>query len=182
MHLHSRAVLRSQGEDGVRFSRLVMPPAAPSFPPCRKRRGRKGALVTVWCVLRVRFRQVLIFGYYEHTYSPYGRYGTRRLLRDARFVSRCVKIAAMNQLCVQILQDSTDSPQAPKASHCHAPRGKGRWQLRQQMPERICCKVQSAPEFTAFESPRALRVSSRASAVKRKAVLTNADAYYKIGI
>ena len=115
VHLHSRAVLRCQGEDGVRFSRLVMPPVAPSFPPCRKRWGRKGALVTVWCVLRLRFRQVLIFGYYEHTYSPYECYGTRRLLRDTRFVSRCVKIAAVNQLCVQILQDSTDSPQIPKA-------------------------------------------------------------------
>ena len=99
----------------MRFSRLVMPPVAPSFPPCRKRWGRKGALVTVWCVLRLRFRQVLIFGYYEHTYSPYECYGTRRLLRDTRFVSRCVKIAAVNQLCVQILQDSTDSPQIPKA-------------------------------------------------------------------
>ena len=27
------------------------PPAAPSFPSCRKRRGRKGALGRVWCVL-----------------------------------------------------------------------------------------------------------------------------------
>ena len=33
------------------------PPAALSFPPCRKRQGRKGALGRVWCVLRVRFRE-----------------------------------------------------------------------------------------------------------------------------
>ena len=72
------------------MSRLVMPPAAPSFPSCRKRRGRKGALGRVWCVLRVRFRQVLIFGYYEHTYSPYERYGTRRLLRYNGFANNCV--------------------------------------------------------------------------------------------
>ena len=37
-----------------------MPPAAHSFPPCRKRMGRKGALGYVWCVLRVWFRQVPI--------------------------------------------------------------------------------------------------------------------------
>ena len=34
-----------------------MPPAAPSFPPCRKRWGRKGALDYVWCILRVQFMQ-----------------------------------------------------------------------------------------------------------------------------
>ena len=28
-----------------------MPPAAPSFPSCRKRRGRKGTLGYVWCIL-----------------------------------------------------------------------------------------------------------------------------------
>ena len=32
-----------------------MPPAALSFPSCRKRQGRKGALRYVWYVLRVRF-------------------------------------------------------------------------------------------------------------------------------
>ena len=53
--------------------RLVMPPAAHSFPPCRKRMGRKGALGYVWCVLRVRFRQVLIFSRCEHANSPYVR-------------------------------------------------------------------------------------------------------------
>ena len=89
-----------------------MPPAAPSFPPCRKRRGRKGALVTIWCVLRGKSRQVLIFSRYEHTNSPYGRYGTRRLLRYTRSVSNCVLISAVNQLCVQNPQSSTNSPKA----------------------------------------------------------------------
>ena len=46
--------------------------------------GRKGALVTVWCVLRVQFRQALIYSRCEHTEPPYGRYGTRRLLRDGQ--------------------------------------------------------------------------------------------------
>ena len=72
------------------MSRLVMPPAAPSFPPCRKRRGRKGALGYGWCVMRVRFRQVLIFSRCEHTKSPYVRYGTRRLLRYTKIDSSCL--------------------------------------------------------------------------------------------
>ena len=51
----------------------------------------------------------------EHAQSPYGRYGTHRLLRDVGVVNSCVGIAAVNQLCVRNLQDSTDSPQIPKA-------------------------------------------------------------------
>ena len=46
-----------------------------------------------------------------------------------------------------------------KASSCRAERGKRRWHLRQQMTEGICCKIQSAPKFAAFESPQALRAS-----------------------
>ena len=38
-----------------------------------KKGGRKGALGYVWCVLRVRFRQVLIFSRCEHANSPYVR-------------------------------------------------------------------------------------------------------------
>ena len=70
--------------------RLVMPPAAHSFPPCRKRMGRKGALGYVWRVLRVRFRQVLIFSRCEHANSPYVRYGTHRLLRYTKIDSSCL--------------------------------------------------------------------------------------------
>ena len=39
------------------------------------------------------------------------------------------------------------------------PHDKGRWHLRQQMTEGICCKVQSAPKFAAFEFPQALWAS-----------------------
>ena len=66
------------------------------MPPSRKQYYNvlldrpEGALGYVWCVLRVQFKQVLIFRYYEHTYSLYGRYGTRRLLRYTKFVNSCV--------------------------------------------------------------------------------------------
>ena len=115
MQMHSRAVLRCQGEDGVRFSRLVKPPAAPSFPPCRKRYGRKGALITVGACCGCKSGRHPIRSCCEHAQSPYGRYGTHRLLRDVGVVNSCVGIAAVNQLCVRNLQDSTDSPQIPKA-------------------------------------------------------------------
>ena len=110
------------------LERRKRPPAAPSFPPCRKRWGRKGALVTVWCVLRGQSRQVLIFSCYEHTNSPYGRYSTRRLLRDTKFMSSCDLISAVKTHCVQNLQSSTNSPMAcpkpPLAAPC-AVRGGG---------------------------------------------------------
>ena len=44
----------------------------------------------VWCVLRVQFRQVLIFSRCEHANSPYVRYGTRRLLRYTKIDSSCL--------------------------------------------------------------------------------------------
>ena len=37
------------------------PPAAPSFPSCRKRRGRKGAFGYVWCVLPLNSGKALVF-------------------------------------------------------------------------------------------------------------------------
>ena len=94
---------------------LVMSPTAPSFPPCRKRRGRKGALVTVGACCGCKSGRHQTCSCCEHTQSPYGRFGTRRLLRDVGVVNSCVGIAAVNQLCVRNLQDSTDSPQIPKA-------------------------------------------------------------------
>ena len=99
----------------MRFSRLVMPPAAPSFPPCRKRWGRKGALITVGACCGCKSGRHPIRSCCEHAQSLYGRYGTRRLLRDVGVVNSCVGIAAVNQLCVRNLQDSTDSLQIPKA-------------------------------------------------------------------
>ena len=46
-----------------------------------------------------------------------------------------------------------------KACPCRALHDKGRWHLRQQMTEGICCGFQSAPKFAAFESPQALCAS-----------------------
>ena len=58
------------------------PPAAPSFPSCRKRRGRKGRLDAFGAYCGCYTARNMIYRYYEHTYSPYERYGTRRLLRS----------------------------------------------------------------------------------------------------
>ena len=69
-------------------------------------------------------------------------------------------MAAVNWPCVQNLRGSTDSPESPIASPCHALRGKGRWHLRQQMTEGISGKFQGAPEFATFASPQALRANS----------------------
>ena len=43
------------------------PPAAPSFPSCRKRRGRKGALGRVWCVLPLNSGRSQCFGLAFHS-------------------------------------------------------------------------------------------------------------------
>ena len=88
-----------------------MPPAAPSFPSCRKRMGRKGALGDAGCILRCDSGRNLIYRYYEHTYSPYGRFGTRRLLWCTKFVNSCDSISAVKTPFVQNLQGSTDSPE-----------------------------------------------------------------------
>ena len=49
------------------------PPAALSFPPCRKRQGRKGALGTFSASCGCNSGRNQVFRYYEHTNSPYGR-------------------------------------------------------------------------------------------------------------
>ena len=60
------------------------PPAAPSFPSCRKRRGRKGAIGDAGAYCGCYTARNMIYRYYKHTDSPYKRYGTRRLLRSNR--------------------------------------------------------------------------------------------------
>ena len=68
-----------------RFSQIcdcLLPPAAPSFPSCRKRRGRKGALGRVWCILRMLYRKEYDLQILRTHVPPYERYGTRRLLRS----------------------------------------------------------------------------------------------------
>ena len=103
--------------------RFDEPPAAHSFPSCRKRMGRKGALVTVWCVLRAQCRQALMFSRCEHTKSPYGHYGTRRLLWCTKFVNSCDSISAVKTPFVQNLQGSTDSPEFCRGRCPHRPAG-----------------------------------------------------------
>ena len=66
----------------------------PVFSALPEKTGEKRGAGYVWCILRVQFRRVLIFGCYEHTYSPYGRYGTRRLLRYTEF-ARQYRFAAV---------------------------------------------------------------------------------------
>ena len=44
-----------------------LPPAAPSFPSCRKRRGRKGALGGVWCFLPLNSGRNQCFGLAFHS-------------------------------------------------------------------------------------------------------------------
>ena len=59
----------------------LLSPTAPSFPSCRKRRGRKGALGRVWRVLLLNSGKTQCFRRRSTRCSPYGRLGTRRLIR-----------------------------------------------------------------------------------------------------
>ena len=95
---------------------------------------KKRVLGRVWCLLRVRFRQALIFSRCEHTYSPYGRYGTRRLLRYTRFVNSCDSISAVKTPFVQNLQGSTDSPEFCRGRCLHRPAGELR--IRRKISEK----------------------------------------------
>ena len=70
-----------------------MPPAAPSFPPCRKRRGRKGALGRVWCVLRCGLGKSLFLGITNtHTHL------TSALVRAACYGTSDLQVAAFEWL------------------------------------------------------------------------------------
>ena len=113
-----------------------MPPAAHSFPSCRKRMGRKGALGDAGCILRCDSGRNLIYRYYEHTYSPYGRYGTRRLLRYTEFGSSCDSTSAVKTPCVRNLQSSTNSPRLCRGRCPHRPTGKLR--IRRRLLKKQC--------------------------------------------
>ena len=65
-------------------------PTAPSFPPCRKRRGRKGTLGRVWCILPLILGRNQYFRRRSTRYSPYGYHTTRRLIRYTGFDGRCL--------------------------------------------------------------------------------------------
>ena len=86
-----------------------MPPAAQSFPSCRKRLGRKGALGYVWCILHLTLgnKQTRKKSYRPNT--PH-----RVLLRAARhfgikYDGSCVLIPAVNPCCKQNWPRSADS-------------------------------------------------------------------------
>ena len=66
--------------------------------------GEKGAGVRFSAYCGCYSGSFLIYSCYERTNSPYGRYGTRRLLRYNKFVNSCVCITAINQLCVYTLE------------------------------------------------------------------------------
>ena len=74
----------------------------------------------------------LIYRYYEHTYSPYGRFGTRRLLWCTKFVNSCDSISAVKTPFVQNLQGSTDSPEFCRGRCLHRPAGQPR--IRRRFP------------------------------------------------
>ena len=98
--------------DSFRRGRFRRTSGGPFFSVLPEKNGEKRGAGYVWCILRVQFRRVLIFGCYEHTYSPYGRYGTRRLLRYNRFVSSCDLISAVKTPCIQNLQGSANLPES----------------------------------------------------------------------
>ena len=95
--------------NGHRFSsNLILSPTAPSFPPCRKRWGRKGALGYVWCLLPLNLGKKQI---YWNSYRPDTPHHI--LLRAARHIgiksdSSCGFIGAENPYCQQKLLGSTD--------------------------------------------------------------------------
>ena len=76
------------------------PPAAPSFPSCRKRRGRKGALGYVWCFLRLSLGKPQCFGLAFHSvvtlraswYAPPDTVGIK-------FAASCLRTIAINRRC-----------------------------------------------------------------------------------
>ena len=108
--------LRAWRGDSFRRGRFRRASGGPIFSLAREKIGKKRVLGRVWCILRCDSGRNLIYRYYEHTYSPYGRFGTRRLLWCTKFVNSCDSISAVKTPFVQNLQGSTDSPQIPVKS------------------------------------------------------------------
>ena len=109
-----------------------VPPAAPIFSLAREKIGEKRTLGYVWRILRMQFRQALIFSCCEHTNSPYGRYSTRRLLRYTKFASSYDLISAVKTPCIQNLQGSANLPESCRGRYPHRPAGKLR--IRRKLP------------------------------------------------
>ena len=64
-----------------------------------KEGGEKGRWVTIECFLPLNSGEPLVFRRRSTRDSPYGRLGTRRLIRDIKFVSSCLRISAVNRRC-----------------------------------------------------------------------------------
>ena len=70
------------------FSTSLRPPLL--FRLAGKEGGEKGRWGTVGACCGCGSGKHLFYSRYEHTDSPYGRYGTRRLLRYNGFANNCV--------------------------------------------------------------------------------------------
>ena len=82
--------------DSFRRSRFRRASGGPIFSALPEKMGEKrGAGLRFGAFCGYSSGKYLIFGCYEHTKSPYGQYGTRRLLRYSEFVSSCVRISAV---------------------------------------------------------------------------------------
>ena len=75
------------------------PPAAPSFLSQEKRWGEKRVLGDALGVFRYTLGEALFFRHRSTRDSPYGRLGTRRLIRGIRFVTSCRRISAIHRRC-----------------------------------------------------------------------------------
>ena len=76
------------------------PPAAPSFPPCRKRRGRKGALGRVLVRPAAEFRQESMFQASFHTIvTSRASYYAPPDTESIRFDTSCRRMTAVNRRC-----------------------------------------------------------------------------------
>ena len=113
--------LRAWRGDSFRRGRFRRASGGPIFSLAREKIGKKRVLGRVWCILRCDSGRNLIYRYYEHTYSPYGRFGTRRLLWCTKFVNSCDSISAVKTPFVQNLQGSTDSPEFCRGRCGHRP-------------------------------------------------------------
>ena len=118
--------------DSFRRGRFRRASGGPIFSVLPEKMGEKRALGDAGCILRCDSGRNLIYRYYEHTYSPYVRFGTRRLLRYIRFVGSCVLISAVKTPCVRNLQGSTDSPRLCRGRRLCRPSGKFR--IRRRFP------------------------------------------------
>ena len=71
------------------WSFLTCPRRPYLFPRAGKDMEEKGAWGCVWCILPLNLGKHQCFGRRSTRWSPHGCLGTRRLIRDSKFVSSC---------------------------------------------------------------------------------------------